>query len=50
VLPAEADDTVPRGAVALDFNVPVGPEAPGNAAATLIDSSNPVTEVRLESV
>ena len=25
VLPAEADDGVPRGAVAVDFNVPVGP-------------------------
>jgi NADH-quinone oxidoreductase subunit G len=50
VLPAEADGGVPRGAVAVDFNVPVGPEAPGNAVATLIDSSNPVTEVRMESV
>jgi NADH-quinone oxidoreductase subunit G len=50
VLPAEADPGVPRGAVAVDFNVPVGPETPGNAVATLIDSRNPVTEVRLESV
>ena len=50
VLPAEADDEVPRGAVAVDFNVPVGPGAPGNAVATLIDSRNPVTDVRLESV
>jgi NADH-quinone oxidoreductase subunit G len=50
VLPAEADDRIPRGALAIDFNVPVGSDAPGNAAATLIDSSNPVTEVRLESV
>jgi NADH-quinone oxidoreductase subunit G len=50
VLPAEADEGVPRGAVAVDFNVPVGPEAPGNAVATLIDSRSPVTDVRLESV
>ncbi len=50
VLPAEADRGVPRGAVAVDFNVPVGPGTPGNAVSTLIDSRNPVTEVRLESV
>ena len=50
VLPAEADGGVPRGAVAIDFNVPVGPGTPGNAVATLIDSRNPVTDVRLESV
>jgi NADH-quinone oxidoreductase subunit G len=50
VLAAEADERVPRGAVAVDFNVPVGPDVPGNAVATLIDSRNPVTEVRLESV
>jgi NADH-quinone oxidoreductase subunit G len=50
VLPAEADPGVPRGALAVDFNVPVGPETPGNAVATLIDSRTPVTEVRLESV
>jgi NADH-quinone oxidoreductase subunit G len=50
VLAAEADGAVPRGAVAIDFNVPAGPDVPGNAAATLIDSRNPVTEVRLESV
>ena len=41
---------MPRGAVAIDFNVPVGPGTPGNAVATLIDSRNPVTDVRLESV
>ena len=50
VLPAQADDGVPRGAVAIDFNVPAGPEAPGNAVAILIDSRSPVTDVRLESV
>jgi NADH-quinone oxidoreductase subunit G len=50
VLPVEVDDRVPRGAVAVDFNVPGGPETPGNAVATLIDSRHPVTEVRMESV
>jgi len=50
VLPAEEDPAVPRGAVAVDFNVPVGSEVPGNAVATLIDSRNPVTDVRMESV
>jgi NADH-quinone oxidoreductase subunit G len=50
ILPAEVDSGVPRGAVAIEFNVPVGPEKPGNAAATLIDSRNPVTEVRMESL
>ena len=44
------DEAVPRGAVAIDFNVPAGPEAPGNAVAILIDSRSPVTDVRLESV
>jgi NADH-quinone oxidoreductase subunit G len=60
VVPVEADPHVARGAVAIDFNVPVGPEAPGNAVAGnavagnavagLIDSRHPVTEVRMESV
>jgi NADH-quinone oxidoreductase subunit G len=49
VLPARADDDVPRGCVAVDFNVP-GAESPGNAAATLIDSRQLVTDVRMESV
>ena len=49
-LPAEADAGVPRGVVAIDFNVPCGESAPGNAVATLIDSRAPVTDVRLESV
>jgi predicted molibdopterin-dependent oxidoreductase YjgC len=50
VLTAEADGGVPKGVVAVDFNVPVGPEAPGNAVASLIDSRQNVTDVRLESV
>jgi NADH-quinone oxidoreductase subunit G len=49
VLGAEADDGVPRGCVAIDFNVPSA-ESPGNAAATLIDSRQLVTDVRMESV
>jgi NADH-quinone oxidoreductase subunit G len=49
-LPAQADEGVPRGVVAVDFNVPGGDSAPGNAAATLIDSRQLVTDVRLESV
>jgi predicted molibdopterin-dependent oxidoreductase YjgC len=60
VLPVQTDHRVARGAVAIDFNVPVGPETSGNAApgsavaanavAGLIDSRSPVTEVRMESV
>jgi anaerobic selenocysteine-containing dehydrogenase len=49
VLPARADENVPRGCVAIDFNVPSA-ESPGNAAATLIDSRQLVTDVRMESV
>ena len=33
-----SDEGVPRGVVAIDFNVPGGESAPGNAVATLIDS------------
>ncbi len=50
ILSAEADEGVPRGVVAIDFNVPGGESAPGNAAATIIDSRQLVTDVRLESV
>ncbi|HEY6473642.1 MAG TPA: molybdopterin-dependent oxidoreductase [Acidimicrobiales bacterium] len=49
ILAAEADDGVPRGCVAVDFNVPSA-QSPGNAAATIIDSRQLVTDVRLESV
>jgi NADH-quinone oxidoreductase subunit G len=49
-VPAQADEGVPRGVVAVDFNVPGGESASGNAAATLIDSRQLVTDVRLESV
>ncbi len=50
VLPARADEDVPRGCVAIDFNVPSA-ESPGNnAAAMLIDSRQLVTDVRMESV
>ncbi len=50
VLEAEPDAGVPRGVVAIDFNVPGGESVPGNAVATLIDSRRPVTDVRMESV
>ena len=50
ILPAECDTGIPRGVVAIDFNVPGGESAPGNAAATLIDTRQLVTDVRLESV
>ncbi len=50
ILPAASDAGVPRGVVAIDFNVPGGESAPGNAAATLIDARQLVTDVRLESV
>jgi NADH-quinone oxidoreductase subunit G len=49
-LAAEPDEGVPRGVVAIDFNVPGGESAPGNAVSTLIDSRQVVTDVRLESV
>jgi NADH-quinone oxidoreductase subunit G len=49
-LAAESDDGVPRGVVAIDFNVPVGESVPGNAVATLIDTRQVVTDVRMESV
>jgi NADH-quinone oxidoreductase subunit G len=50
VLTAEADAGVPRGVVAVDFNLPIGPDSVANAASTLIDSRQPVTDVRMESV
>jgi NADH-quinone oxidoreductase subunit G len=50
MLAAQADEGVPRGVVAIDFNVPGGESAPGNTVATLIDSRQAVTDVRLESV
>jgi NADH-quinone oxidoreductase subunit G len=50
LLTAEADNGVPKGVVAVDFNVPDGSAVPGNAVATLIDSRSAVTDVRMESV
>ncbi len=50
ILAAESDEGVARGVVAIDFNVPGGQSAPPNAVATLIDSRQLVTDVRLESV
>jgi NADH-quinone oxidoreductase subunit G len=50
ILAAESDEGVARGVVAIDFNVPGGESAPPNAVATLIDSRQLVTDVRLESL
>jgi predicted molibdopterin-dependent oxidoreductase YjgC len=50
ILASESDEGVARGVVAIDFNVPGGESAPPNAVATLIDSRQLVTDVRLESV
>ena len=54
VLMAEADEGVPRGVVAVEFNLPTAEgekgEAGVNAASVLIDAATVVTEVRLESV
>ncbi len=53
VLAADADVTVPRGVVAVDFNLSSGDQADqpvANAAAALIDVADVVTDVRLESV
>ena len=51
VLPAEADARVPRGARGHRLQrARRARQAPGNAVATLIDSRDPVTDVRLESV
>jgi NADH-quinone oxidoreductase subunit G len=61
VLPADADAGVPRGVVAVDFNLPLGSaegsggaatdiDGTANAAAVLIDAAAVVTDVRMESV
>jgi len=50
ILAAESDAGIARGVVAIDFNVPGGESATSNAVATLIDSRQLVTDVRLESV
>ncbi len=52
VLAAEVDARVPKGVVAIDFNVPAGAGSalPANAVSTLIDSRQLVTDVRMESL
>jgi NADH-quinone oxidoreductase subunit G len=50
VLDARADDGLPKGVVAVDFNLTAGADDPVGAAAQLIDVAEPVTDVRLESV
>jgi len=47
-LPCARDEGVPRGVVAVDFNLPSLDLA--NAAATLIDATATVTDVHLESI
>jgi NADH-quinone oxidoreductase subunit G len=48
-LACEPDATVPRGVVAIDFNLAAG-NGTRNAASTLIDAAEAVVDVRLESV
>jgi NADH-quinone oxidoreductase subunit G len=48
-LRCEQDAGVPRGVVAIDFNL-AAPEGAQNAAATLIDAGEAVVDVRLESL
>ena len=50
ILAAEADEGVPRGVVAWTSTCPAARARTPNAVATLIDSRQPVTDVRLESV
>jgi NADH-quinone oxidoreductase subunit G len=50
VLEAEAAPGIPRGTVAVDFNVPSESDGPSNAVSSLIDSRQLVTDVRMESV
>jgi anaerobic selenocysteine-containing dehydrogenase len=60
VLPAAADDGVPRGVASIDFNLPEGggyggqngqpPRPDGAGASILIDGRDAVVDVRLETV
>ena len=50
VLDARSDDGLPKGVVAVDFNLAAGTDDPAGAAALLIDAAEPVNDVRLESV
>ena len=45
-----ADAGVPRGVVAIDFNVPGGESVPGNAVGHPDRRRQPVTDVRMETV
>jgi NADH-quinone oxidoreductase subunit G len=49
-LRCEQDPRVPRGVVAIDFNLAAPRAGAPNAAAALIDAGEPVVDVRLESV
>jgi hypothetical protein len=50
VLTVQADSGVPRGVVAVDFNLGSADLDTTNAAAALIDAGAVLTDVRLESV
>jgi predicted molibdopterin-dependent oxidoreductase YjgC len=50
VLPALADEGVPRGVLDLEFNLPADGAPGANAAALFIDAAAVVNDVRLESV
>ncbi len=54
VLPVDADPGLPRGSVALGFNLPgtgpLGAGGHGEGAADLIDATAAVTNVRLDSI
>ena len=49
-LRCEQDARVPRGVVAIDFNVAAPDDGAPNAAAALIDAAEAVVDVRLESI
>jgi anaerobic selenocysteine-containing dehydrogenase len=49
-VPAEADAGVPKGVLVVEFNVGSEPGDTANAAATLIDATAVVNDVRLETV
>ncbi|HXR54543.1 MAG TPA: molybdopterin dinucleotide binding domain-containing protein, partial [Acidimicrobiales bacterium] len=49
-LVAEGDSGVPRGVLVVEFNLAESGQPPGNAAASLIDASAVVNDVRLETL
>jgi anaerobic selenocysteine-containing dehydrogenase len=49
VIEVEADTTLPKGVLSIDFNLTNG-ASPSNVAARLIDAAAPVNDVRLETL